>query len=369
MRPDGVQYTKSSWVDEQLVWQGKSRSGQGCEEGCSPGEWPVAQGTLAPSRPGGVHTGGGSADETLIEQLERSLRAAVEPFSTPFGVRWRRAAVSEQITGGGLDRGWRALRHVVTAEALIGFAAQRPRWSRITLLREREAGWPDGFLDAVVRVMISARDDLPECAGQSLPRKTLWLDVFAVADLVRAASRTWLRGAVQLGDRVASPAVEILDPGFFYPAGLDDRDAEGRSVRPLSVISRGRWRERPRSMLDEREGRGCSTGSSVRPSWRQPAEARWRTLVVRAARREDVTPPRDAVVVTRVIVVGGETLGDGFVLERGEPVARWGLSRLPAPDWWLQHIAAFCGPAVPDGNGFPVVAPSALIDAHPRIIQ
>ena len=270
-------------------------------------------------------------------------------------VRLGRARVEEVLERrGGPPRTWG--RVVVSGEILLGERPLLPAWSRVAPLPPGDAGWPAGFVPAVARAVADPPvEDLP---AERLP---LALDVFALADVLRAEAARWAAGHPRPGAQVIARHVLVDDPGFAFPAQPVDRDGEGEPVRPLPVVRDGRLLLRPRTLAEERRGEGRSTGSSVRASWRDPSRAGWRFLRVRILGPRATWPPR-VRLVTRTMIAAGHLLVGGVILEEGVPRARWGLRPAPPPSAWLHALGPSLDVPVPDGSGLPVSVPPVLVE-------
>ncbi len=258
-------------------------------------------------------------------------------------------------------------RRVAYARILLGPDPSRPRWTRAAPLRTEGELISDEWSQALAREVAGWDPALPEILGGAFlfPSLPLVLDPFAFADLLRSAAARWLDRRTPAGESVASPATDIDDPGFAFPAAGGDRDAEGEPVRPLAVVRDGRLWGRPRTLAEEAAGLGRSTGSAVRESWRTPAGPGWRSLVIR--NRGGGAMPDECTVLTRVLFLpGGAVLGAGHRLERGRPCARWGPAPAPDARWWLPRVSRLIGPGIADGGGIPVHAPAALVEG-PRL--
>ncbi len=295
--------------------------------------------------------------EAWARRLRDELAAALPARAGRVHARVGRARVEESVERpGGPPRHWK--RIIATGEALLGENPDLPAWSRVTMVEGPASGWPPGFVPAVARAVAGPADATP---GAERSRGTpLAVDVFALADMLRAEAAGWAIGHPRPGSPVASPAVAVDDPGFPFPASPVDRDGEGEPVRPFAVVRDGRLLLRPRTLAEERRGEGRSTGSAVRPSWRAPGRAGWRFL--RLDVRAPVHPWPDRVrLVTRTMLAGGHLLVGGVLLEGGCPRARWGLVPAPPPRTWLREIVAPLGIRVPDGSGVPVAVPPVLV--------
>lgn len=242
----------------------------------------------------------------------------------------------------------------------LGGTPTFPAWVRVTLPPGEEAGLSPAWCAAAARE--TAAWSLPAAAEPAaLPLASglpLVLDAFAAADLLRAAAAGWLAPG-RAGSRVAAPTVAIDDLGPQIGSGAaghdpDARDAEGTPMRPFAVVRDGRLVGLPRTA-----DAGAPTGSVVRGSWRTPARAGWRSLVL------DAGPPQpwpdDAVVLTRVIPLHGDVLVAGHVRRAGRAVVRLGPAPAPPPGWWLARVAAALDHPVADASGLPVAVPALLV--------
>ncbi len=355
--PPREMHVKVSAYGECLVGPRGVRFVEGWEEGLVQGERPA----LVSPPPVGGRLGSPGRPLAGLARWARRLRdelaAALPVRAGRLHVRVGRARVEETLERpGGAPRHWN--RIVATGEALLGASPDLPEWSRVTLVEGPASGWPPGFVPAVARAVA-------EPPGESSPVESpagmpLAIDVFALADLLRAEAGGWAGGQPRPGSRVAASNVAVDDPGFPFPASPVDRDGEGEPVRPLAVVRDGRLLLRPRTLVEERRGEGRSTGSSVRPSWRAPGRAGWRFL--RLEVRAPLHPWPDRVrLVTRTMLAGGHLLVGGVVLEGGWPRARWGLIPAPPPGAWLRGILAPLGIPVLDGSGVPVAVPPVLV--------
>jgi hypothetical protein len=268
----------------------------------------------------------------LAEQTRRRLVAACP--GAGIGVHIVRADLDENAVA----------RTITVVRALVGADPLVPLWSRSLPLRSMDEPVPESWIEALGRV-VAGLAPARSVADPVANAETLVIDVFAAADLVRAAASAWL--GARSGTVVASAAVRIDDPGWWFDG--PPVDAEGHPIRPLAVVRDGRLFALPRS----------GTGSLVRGSWREQPAMGWRSLRVSAVDRTAF--PEDAVVLERIITLPRQLLGCGTVRSGGKAVASWGPVPIPAPSWWLQRVTASCGAPVADGEGVPVDVPPLVV--------
>ncbi len=304
-------------------------------------------------------------DEALTEWASELRRALVEQLPlapSHVAIVLSRADVVETVvrtTGQVISLS----RRVAYARILLGPDPTRPRWTRPAPLRTDGEQLPAEWSRALSREVAGWDPAFPEISSGALffPSLPVVVDAFACADLLRSAAARWLERGAPAGESVASPVIDVDDPGFAFPAAAGDRDAEGEPVRPLAVVRDGRLWGRPRTLAEERLGLGRSTGSAVRESWRTPAGPGWRSLVIRD--RGGGSAPDECAVLTRVLFLpGGAVLGAGHYRKRGRPCARWGPAPAPDAQWWLLRVSRLIGPGITDGAGIPVHAPAALVE-------
>lgn len=257
-------------------------------------------------------------------------------------------------------------RFLLGAQLRFGEIPGLPFWSRTAILDPAQVSWPLGWLEAIdqERCGWAGPSALPWEPAVGLEREPILLSGLVFADLLRMEAFRWLSPRYRSGTPVCSPALDLNDPGAFF-SSIPLVDSEGEWERPLVVVREGRLWMKPRDRRAEAAGLGRSTGSLVRPSYRAPGQVGWRSLVV-APSSARVTLPNDCLLINRWLQIGNRPLAGGLRLKAGKPVLRWGPVVVPPPGWWLNRIQGVCGPALPDGNGFPVMAPAAVIPEVPN---
>jgi hypothetical protein len=270
---------------------------------------------------------------------EAVLRELPPDWARRIAVAATRARITEEVEGAGPAR--RLERDLTSAVISFHEAGGLALWSRATWLARPRDGWPDGWVDAVVRELLgwSAAWKLGE--PEALRGLPVVADVFAMADLVRGAARGWLAGSPPPGAAVAPSGVDVVDEGS------DGAEGGGEVVRGGRLQVGGEGAPRLRS------------------SWREMPVPGWAQLRLSVGEAAACPWPGSAAVLGRVARVGGVTFGAGQLVEAGRARGRWGPWPIPAPAWWLLRIVQPCGPAVPDGAGPPVVVPPCLIEESP----
>lgn len=213
---------------------------------------------------------------------------------------------------------------------------------------------PRAALDAARRETAGWDDALPTVDAAELCRtgRPLVLDLFAWADLVRAAAFFWEAGRRTSGT-VAALAFDAADPGLPFPLDADGEDADG-----------GR-REAPRALV--RAGRLVPSAPAIsRPSWRSPAVPGLRALETGVRLRADWPP--DAAAVTAALILPGATLLRGVALEHGRPAARFPWTAAAAPNEWPRRVVAALGEPLWDLTGLPTRASAVLVDGRRGVL-
>ncbi|MEN6525750.1 MAG: hypothetical protein ABFD65_04605, partial [Candidatus Polarisedimenticolia bacterium] len=197
-------------------------------------------------------------------------------------------------------------------------------------------------------------DALPTIDVAELCRagRPLVLDLFAWADLVRAAAFFWEAGRRTPGT-VAALAFDAADPGLPFPLETDGGDAdEGRREAPRVLVRAGRLVP--------------SAPALSRPSWRSPAVPGLRALETGVRLRADWPP--DAAAVTAALILPGATLLRGVALEDGRPAARFPWTAAAAPNEWPRRVVAALGEPLWDLTGLPTRASAVLVDGRRGVL-
>ena len=213
---------------------------------------------------------------------------------------------------------------------------------------------PRAALDAARRETAGWDDALPTIDVAELCRtgRPLVLDLFAWADLVRAAAFFWEAGRRTPGT-VAALAFDAADPGLPFPLETDGGDAdEGRREAPRVLVRAGRLVP--------------SAPALSRPSWRSPAVPGLRALETGVRLRADWPP--DAAAVTAALILPGATLLRGVALEDGRPAARFPWTAAAAPNEWPRRVVAALGEPLWDLTGLPTRASAVLVDGRRGVL-
>lgn len=336
---------KSSRLIERTVGDGVDQSVHGWESGAwSDGRAELREPELHRSPPPPAET-----VEQLLQQAEAAIVGQRVSVTVTRALIDERSRVAERPA-------LPSQRETLAARLTIG-PRQSPAWSRAAQIEP--SGWQPSFLRAAQREAASWR--LPTEAPD--PSLTLWLDSFAVADLLRFAAHRWLIDPPPVGSHVAGAGCRLLDRGSPFPRRDAQRveiDAIGQRCRPLTVLEQGRvvaWPDR-------------TSGSTVRPSWRSRPRLGWRSLefsVDREADQSSIEPPRTACVVTRLLFVGGTMLAAGFNAPSDRAWSRFDPRPVPSASWWLLQIAAGRRTErLIDLSGVPVKTAPVTIEQHPN---
>lgn len=277
----------------------------------------------------------------LAKRLRDSLEGGLPAIAGPVSVRVTCARIVEADASGARA----ARRRILAAEAHVGGREGLPVWTRTVPLETREDEWPAGWIDAAARVL--AFQVLPAGGTLAYAAERVAIDAFAAADILRLSVGRWLREG-KTGDRVAGPAISIVDPGPWPASSRRVSDASGDAARGGALVTDGILREAP-----------AGRGHHVRASWREPIRDGVHAIRVLAPEQP---APEVLAWLTTVIPVGPDQLiGYGIRTRAGTPIDRWGPEPLPAPAWWCENVGAALGPSLPDLTGVPVTSPALLL--------
>jgi hypothetical protein len=333
--------TKRSRLEEVRAHPGGTTVTRGFEQG-SWAPWP----RCAPDRPppGALGEDHPPAARTEAERLREELVTAAP---AAWSRRIQATVVRAQVAETDETRGSPAPseRAVASGTVTVLSPAGLGLWSRVALLAGDR--WPEGWVEAVVRQLGDVSGPLPG-GGVSLPpelrRLPTIVDVFAMADLLRAAAGQWLTDDRRRGTQVTPRQVVIGDvetPG----------DESGSAIRP--VVEGGRL------------GWGAREARHLRSSWRDLPAPGWSHLQLTFTEVGLRAWPEAVNLVRRIDRVGGITFASGAAFRPAEPPSPWGPVPVPEPAWWLLRLQAPCGPRVPDGTGPPVSVPACLLVEPP----
>lgn len=277
----------------------------------------------------------------LASRLRVSLEGRLPALASPVSVRVTSARVVEADASGARA----ARRRILAAEAHVGGREGLPVWTRTVRLETEEDEWPAGWIDALARVL--AFQVLPAGGALAYAAEPVAIDAFAATDILRLCVARWLREG-KPGDRVARPAISIIDPGPGSAGSRRAPDASGDAAQSGALVTNGILCEAP-----------AGRGHRVRASWREPIRDGVHAILVLAP---EADAPEALAWLTTIIPVGPDQLiGYGIRTRAGLPVDRWGPELLPAPAWWCEHVGAALGPSLPDLTGVPVTSPALLL--------
>ncbi len=277
----------------------------------------------------------------LANRLRASLEGGLPAIVGPVSVRVTCARIVEADASGARA----SRRKIFAAEAHVGGREGLPVWTRTVRLETLEDEWPAGWIDAAARVL--AFQVLPAGGALAYEAERVAIDAFAAADILRLSVGRWLREG-KTGDRVACPAISIVDPGPWSAGSRRVSDASGDAARGGALVTDGILCEAP-----------AGRGHRVRASWREPIRDGVHAIRVLAP---DQDAPEALAWLTTVIPVGpAQLIGYGIRTRAGTPIDRWGPEPLPAPAWWCENVGAALGPPLPDLTGVPVTSPALLL--------
>lgn len=332
----------------RLVGALASEGGLRCEHGFEAGALP-AKGRArvpCPMREPPVDDAETAARMRSVSMLARTLRRELllSPELALLGCQVR--VVEARVRDEALEGLGASERPLLSAQAFVGPDADRPRWTRLTIPAADPASgnprsWPPGFVPALGRLVRAALLPPFPAAGALAECREIVLDAFALADLLRAASRRWASGRV--GQPSGLPATAELDECDLLGACGDG--ARSPALRDGILVAT------PESL-----------GTRTRVSWRERPRPDWRGLELRLADSGDPLQAPGTLLLAALDVLPGALLGGGLFVDAGGREHSLAPIALPGAEALLSALVASRGPGVPDASGLPIRTPAALLD-------